>query len=75
MLKRIPIFNLKVRLLREDGTDYISSFLVHADDYIIARDVLERYLVENKEDTLLKYDKVDCIWNDGSEYVVMNVGD
>jgi len=75
MLKRVPIFNLKVRLFREDGTSYISSFLVHADDYIVARSVLETYLNENKADTLLKYDRVDCIWNEGSEYVVMDVGE
>ena len=73
MLKSVCVYELMVRLYRVDGTNYTFPFIVHAEDGIKARSILEKYLTENKEDSGLKYEKVDCIWNTGSKYIVMNV--
>ena len=73
MLKSVCVYELMARLYKEDGTNYTFPFTVHADDGIKERSILEKYLVENKEDVGLIYNKVDCIWNVGSKYIVMNV--
>lgn len=73
MLQQVCVFKLNVRLYKSDGTNYIEQFIVKANDYINAHTVLEKYLTENKKDTNLIYDKIDCITNVDSEYVVMDI--
>lgn len=73
MLKEVCVYELMVRLYQKNGSSYTFPFTVHAEDGTKARGVLEKYLTENKEDVGLKYEKVDCIWNTGSKYIVMNV--